>query len=115
MTGVNGTLLGKQATHVAVKDINGVVVLWFNEPTTEFQLEPSRAAQMAEVIARAAYNAATGANRSLDGAGPSQITMELRARAVTRVTLMLRSLRDQGKGDDYSAGAIVDAVLSIVT
>lgn len=99
---------------VAVGDEDGKVFWRFKEPITWFCMDPANAVQIAEATARAAHNAHTGGSGPLVGGADSVLTMQMQLRAVARVKLMMRSLRQQKKSEQFIAEALVDAVMSII-
>lgn len=86
-------------TSVAIGVENGRAVLRFPNPLTFAAFDPENARRVAEALGRAAYEARYGkpppdGASVLAGEVRSRVTAELRDRMVTRVALMLGSLRE---------------------
>ena len=104
----------QSVAEVAVGDENGKVFWRFKEPTLWFSMDPVNAVQIAEATARAAHNAYTGGKGPLVGGADSVLTVQMQLRAVARVKLMMRSLKQQKRSEQFIAEALVDAVMSLV-
>lgn len=83
----------------------------------EVEIDPGVAMQIAETLAAAAYTAHHGhkpqnPQKVLAEQVHKRFTAEMRDQMVSRVALMLASLRDQTKSDGYTAMQIVDTILS---
>ena len=98
-------------TTVAVGTESGHVVLRFPEPVTWASLEPEQARQVAEAMARAAYELHHG---RAPAPGHSPIANSIRTRLVRRLAIVLRDLLDRGKSVDYIARQAVDIVMAEV-
>ncbi len=110
----NGELSAGASAEVIVGDEGGNVFWRFQQPTLWFRMEPANALLIAEATARAAHNAATGAHIDLVRPGVSQLSAQLRNRAVSRVQVMLHSMRQANHSNEYLASAIVDAVATLL-
>lgn len=90
----------------------GMVVLRFGKATNEISIMPEMAREVAEEIARKAYegsvNATSPINRSL-------IVERLRAKLVVRIDHVIRNLHEKGKSYEYIAQEVTDMVLREVT
>lgn len=109
--------MSEQPTKIAVSDRDGKVILQFSKPITNLVMDPANVMPIAEAIARAAYICTHGkppaSNASIIAQEiRSRVTEQMRDQMVSRVALMLVSLRDQTKSDGYTAMQIVDTVLA---
>ena len=111
--------MSEQQTKVTVSDSDGKVILQFSKPTTNLVMDPANALPIAEAMARAAYVARYGKQppqetTALAAQLRSREHVKMRDQMVSRVAIMLHSLREQSKTDGYSAMQIVDTILARV-
>lgn len=101
----------KGADTVAIGERNGQVVLTFPQPVQWAAFDPETTRQICEAMAREAYQIRYG---KAPADGKSVISEEIRARLMTRVTHVIRSLQDKGKLPGFIAAQVVDTILSEV-
>lgn len=104
-------LLGEGATHVAVGDQGGKVILKFPKPVEWIALDPQIAPLVAEQMIHAA--SACGVRVSLQ-VPEKQINAMQRAALAARVKLVMSNLQDRGKAPEFIATEIVDIVLTAI-
>jgi hypothetical protein len=100
------------ASQIDVKVEGNLVLYVFDRPTHWFKLTAAEAASLSEYTARAAYSIHSGQPAGIQAPGASALLQSVRQRAVTRVELMLVSLREQNRDPKYMAEAIVDTVMA---
>lgn len=108
-----------EPTKVAIDDKGGYVLWSFSRPTTNLELEPQKAFEIAEATARAAHRARFGTEPPSDGSYIAQqvrarVTEDLRSRMITRAVLMMRSMVNQERDPNYIAQQLVDTIFSEV-
>lgn len=111
--------VGDGKTEIAIGDEGGKVIMRFPKPIAWCALDPQNAFQIGEAIARAAHVARFGTQPPADGSYLAQqirsrVTDETRDRMVTRVSVMLQSLRDQNKSNGQIALQVVDTIFAEV-
>ena len=99
-------------TTVEVGEKDGFVTLDFPQSVQWVTLDAETARLVGEAIAHAAYHVRYGVEPK---PGKSAIVDQIRARLVTHVTHMIRSLQQQEKLPAVIAVAVVDAILQEVT
>lgn len=96
--------------HWAIGVVNGKVELQYLEgPRARVVMDSENARQIAEGIAKAAYEARYGTKPA---EGASQLGEEMRTRMVNRVAIVAGSLAEQGKSNREIAAAVVDIVMT---
>ena len=101
-----------EGTLVAIGEQDGQVMLMFPKPIQWLALDPENARQIAEQIARSAYAAHTGMTPLNQ---KSYVSENIRVMLNARVTMIIRSLNEQGKSPDWIAREVIDRVLAEVT
>lgn len=99
------------STEIAIGVDEGRVVMKFPEPKQWIALDPENCRLIAEAMSRAAEECATGRPAGVPGSPISDMT---RLKLITRVTHIVRSMKDQHKAPQFIAAAIVDVILSEV-
>ena len=111
---------GPGATVVAVGIRGGEVVLQFPANVQWATLDPQTAVNVGEAMARAAFEIRHGRQPR---ANVDVLAEEIKRRAtdivrekmINRTVLILRSLREKGKNEIYTATEVVDRILQEVT
>lgn len=111
---INGSdepLIGDGATHIAVGDHQGKVILRFPISAAWMDLEPGTAVEVAKRMINAAVTC--GARISIQA--PRQKVHEAtRERMIARTVMMLRNKRESPERDSVLAQRIVDTCLNIL-
>lgn len=100
------------STICAIGERNGMVVMSFPRPVTEFTIDAEQARQMAEQFARSAHKAHTG--NAWPTPSKSAVSEALRKRLHARASIVARTLIEQGKSPAYIARHMVDIILTEV-
>ena len=111
---INGVdIIGDGASEVAIGINGGKVVLRFPKALEWVALDPENARQIAEAIARCAYEAHYGRPAQT---AKSQLSNQKHVALIRRVTLMLGSFQRESSlpSNNKMATAIVDSILSEV-
>ena len=95
----------------AIGVAKGKVQLHYPQPVQFIAMDPENARQIAEGIARAAYEARYGVKPAELG---SRLSEELRVRLVHRVAVVAGSMAREGKNNMAIAQAVVDVILKEV-
>lgn len=88
--------------------VKGRVELHFPTPRTRIVMDSENARQIAEGIAKAAYEARYGTKPA---EGKSRLGEGLRVRMVSRAALIAGSMAREGKSNQQIAAAIVDRIM----
>lgn len=104
-------LAGTGATHVAVGDRDGKVILQFPEPVQWIALEPGTAVGVAKSVIDAAV--ACGANVTIQAPRP-QVPAAIRQRMEARALMILRNKREAPEKDPVLAARMVDTLLNML-
>lgn len=103
---------------IGISEGGKVVVRW-HQTCNRIDFDPQNAFEIAEALARTAHKARFGEDAPDDVSYlaqqiKSRLTEQLRDKMVTRVALMLTSMRRQDKTDGYMALQVVDTIFSEV-
>jgi hypothetical protein len=106
-------------TELAMGIEDGKVLVRFKDKVAWVAFDPDNAFHVAEAMARLAHEVKFGEKPQTDQSYIAQqvrarLTEDLRDRMVTRVSLMLASLKSQNKTDGYTAMQIVDTIFAEV-
>ena len=99
------------STEIAIGVDEGRVVMKFPEPKQWIAMDSENCRLIAEAMARAAYECRYGVPAAQGG---SNLSEGIRVKLITRVTHVMRSMKEQHKAPQFIAAAIVDVILSEV-